>query len=69
MRSVARSGERPARLVVRTLRGRFDMLDLRQALADQQSDILHVITHGRDDGLALWRDGEPIVASQMAGAY
>ncbi|MCB9139243.1 MAG: CHAT domain-containing protein [Caldilineaceae bacterium] len=52
-----------ARLVVRTLRGRFDMLDLRQALADQQSDILHVITHGRDDGLALWRDGEPIVAS------
>ncbi len=48
----------PARLLLRTLTGRFDVLDLAAAAREHQADILHIITHGRPDGLLLWHNDE-----------
>ena len=53
-------------LEIRELRGRFDILDLRQAINEERADIVHFIAHGEADGLHLWRNGVAYIAS--AGA-
>ncbi len=46
--------------------GRFGPLDLRRAIEREQPDVLHIITHGRGDGILLWQDGEPQLVSAAA---
>jgi hypothetical protein len=40
------------------LGGRFSVWDLRRRLEQEQADVLHLVTHGRPDGVLLWQDGE-----------
>jgi hypothetical protein len=56
----------PELLTLSLLQGRFDVLDLREALTATQADILHVIAHGRPDGILLWQDGEPRLVQAAA---
>jgi len=56
----------PALLTISLLQGRFDVLDLREALLATQADILHVIAHGQPDGILLWQDGEPRLVQAAA---
>jgi hypothetical protein len=44
------------------LRGRFGVWELRRRLEQERPDVLHVITHGRPDGVLLWQDDEPQLA-------
>ena len=41
------------------LDGRFSVVDLRDALAGERPDIVHLVTHGHADGVLLWQNGEP----------
>ncbi len=56
----------PELLTISLLQGRFDVLDLREALTATQADILHVIAHGQPDGILLWQDGEPRLVQATA---
>jgi len=49
-----------------TLRGRFSVVDLRQALARHRPDIVHLVTHGQPDGVVLWRHDAPVLVSATA---
>ena len=44
---------------VTVLDGRFSIIDLRTALANEQPDIVHLVTHGQADGVLLWQNDEP----------
>lgn len=48
------------------LGGRFGVWDLRRRLEQERPDMLHVVTHGRPDGVLLWQDGEPQLAPAAA---
>ncbi len=48
------------------LRGRFGLLELRRRLEELQPHVLHLVTHGRPDGLLLWQAGEPQLAPAAA---
>jgi hypothetical protein len=41
------------------LGGRFSVWELRRRLEQEQCDVLHLVTHGRPDGILIWQDGEP----------
>jgi hypothetical protein len=41
------------------LDGRFGPLELRRRLAEDQPHILHLLTHGRPDGVLLWQEDKP----------
>ncbi|MFN8466824.1 MAG: CHAT domain-containing protein [Caldilineaceae bacterium] len=41
------------------LGGRCGLWELRRQLERLQPDVLHVVTHGRPDGIVLWQEGEP----------
>jgi len=49
----------PDLLEITILRGRFGVIELREALEGAQADILHIITHGQSDGLLFWQNNEP----------
>ena len=53
-------------LDIATLRGRFSVVDLRQAMARTRPDIVHLVTHGQSDGVVLWRHDEPMLTPGMA---
>ncbi len=46
---------------VTTLRDRFSVVDLRQAIARTRPDIVHLVTHGQPEGVLLWRHDEPVL--------
>ena len=48
------------------LAGRFDVLELRRQLELAQADILHLVTHGRPEGVVLWQAGQPVLAPAPA---
>lgn len=48
------------------LDGRFGLLDLRQRLEQDQPHLLHLVTHGRPDGVLLWQNGQPQIAPPPA---
>lgn len=48
------------------LGGRCTVAELRRQLALVQPDVLHIVTHGRPDGIVLWQEDEPQLVS--AGA-
>lgn len=48
------------------LDGRFGLLDLRRRLEQEQPHVLHLVTHGRPDGVLLWQDGQPQLAPPSA---
>jgi hypothetical protein len=48
------------------LDGRFDLLELRRRLQQEQPHVLHLLTHGRPDGVLLWQDGKPQLAPPPA---
>lgn len=54
------------RVQVTTLTGRFSILDLRQQLERDQPDVLHVISHGTQDGVELWQHNRPVLAPGAA---
>ena len=41
------------------LGGRLGVWDLRRRLEQEQPDVLHIVTHGRPDGILLWQEDEP----------
>jgi hypothetical protein len=41
------------------LGGRFGVWELRRRLEQDRPDVLHVVTHGRPDGILLWQEDEP----------
>ncbi|MBP7961184.1 MAG: CHAT domain-containing protein [Caldilineaceae bacterium] len=51
------------RITLIPLPGKFNVLELGQALERERPDILHIVTHGQPDGLLLWQDGEPTFVS------
>ncbi len=51
------------RLTLTTLPGKFNVIELGQALERERPDILHIVTHGQPEGLMLWQDGEPTFVS------
>ena len=48
------------------LGGRCGVWELRRQLEQVQPDVLHIVTHGRPDGIVLWQEDEPQLVS--AGA-
>ena len=48
------------------LGGRCGLWELRRQLERLQPDVLHVVTHGRPDGIVLWQEGEPQLAPAAA---
>ena len=48
------------------LGGRFGTWDLRHRLEQELPDVLHIVTHGRPDGILLWQDDEPQLAPAAA---
>jgi len=46
--------------------GELDILDVRHALGRIRPDLVHIVTHGADDGLLLWRDGTPAIVSSAS---
>lgn len=57
----------PDRLRVEVLYGRFDIHALHSRLDESRPDILHIISHGEQNGIYLWEDDEPalVKASQL----
>jgi len=51
---------------ITVLDGRFDVVTLRQKIAEVQPDILHLVTHGQPDGVLLWQQGVPMIAPAAA---
>ena len=41
------------------LGGRCGVWELRRQLEQVQPDVLHIVTHGRPDGIVLWQEDEP----------
>jgi hypothetical protein len=41
------------------LGGRCGLWELRRQLERLQPDVLHIVAHGRSDGIVLWQEGEP----------
>lgn len=62
-------------VTISVLDGRFNIVELRQAIAQEQPDILHLVTHGQPDGLLLWQHDEPAIVPAsslrvaLEGAY
>jgi hypothetical protein len=48
------------------LQGRFGLLELRRRLEQEQPHVLHLLTHGRPDGVLLWQDNQPQLAPPPA---
>jgi hypothetical protein len=48
------------------LDGRFGLLELRRRLELDTPHVLHLVTHGRPDGVLLWQDGRPQLAPPAA---
>ena len=53
-------------LEITTLRDRFSVVDLRQAMAHIRPDIVHLVTHGQPGGVVLWRHDEPVLTPTTA---
>ncbi|GIV77119.1 MAG: hypothetical protein KatS3mg050_1513 [Litorilinea sp.] len=53
----------PAQMQVTTLEGRFGILELHQALQTHRPDILYVASHGEPDGILLWQQDVPHLAT------
>jgi hypothetical protein len=51
---------------ITVLDGRFDVVTLRQKIADVQPDIVHLVTHGQPDGVLLWQQGAPVITPAAA---
>lgn len=51
---------------VAVLNGRFDVVTLRQHIAQVQPDIVHLITHGQPDGVLLWQHDTPVLTPAAA---
>ena len=56
----------PDRVKVGILSGRFSVIDLRREIDARQPDILHVITHGDPQGIALWHRDRPRMVSSAS---
>ncbi|HHY56852.1 MAG TPA: CHAT domain-containing protein [Chloroflexi bacterium] len=48
------------------LNGRFDVVALRQRIAQVQPDIVHLVTHGHFDGVLLWQHDTPVMTPAAA---
>lgn len=46
--------------------GRFGLLELRRTIEQQQPHVLHLVTHGRSDGVLFWQDEQPQLAPPAA---
>lgn len=53
-------------LQLERLHGRFGLLELRRRLAQDQPHVLHLLTHGRPDGVLLWQDDQVQLAPPAA---
>lgn len=51
---------------ISSLDGRFNVVELRQAIAHRRPDIVHLITHGQADGVLLWQNNEPVMTQATA---
>lgn len=51
---------------VAVLNGRFDVVTLRQHIAQLQPDIVHLVTHGQPDGVLLWQHAAPVITPAAA---
>lgn len=51
---------------IAVLQGRFDVVTLRQQIAQLQPDIVHLITHGQPDGVLLWQHDTPVITPAAA---
>jgi hypothetical protein len=60
------AGLRPDKVQVSLLDGRFTITDLRRRLQEIKPDVLHLLTHGAQGGLLLWRRNQPVLASAAA---
>ena len=48
------------------LGGRCGVLELRRQFEQVQPDVLHIVAHGRPDGIVLWQEDEPQLVSSGA---
>ncbi|MFO7635293.1 MAG: CHAT domain-containing protein, partial [Caldilinea sp.] len=51
---------------IATLRGRFSVVELRQTIARERPDIVHLVTHGQPDGVLLWQHDTPVLTPATA---
>lgn len=51
---------------VSVLTGRFSIIDLRREIDIHQPDLLHIISHGDPQGIALWRNNQPVLVSSAS---
>lgn len=56
----------PGRVRLDILSGRFSVIDLRREIDARHPDILHVITHGDPQGIALWHRDKPSMVSSAS---
>jgi len=48
------------------LQGQFNVIDLRNKIEQEQAQIVHLITHGKPEGILLWQRGKPTWATPDA---
>lgn len=65
IRSVV-EGLPPGRMEMELLAGRVTIHQIRERLLATKADILHIISHGSEDGLLLWADDMPAMVSAAA---
>jgi hypothetical protein len=58
--------QRETMLKIVAMQGRFSVVDLRQAITREQPDIVHLITHGQPEGIALWQHEMPVLTPASA---
>ncbi|MEX1021427.1 MAG: CHAT domain-containing protein [Litorilinea sp.] len=51
---------------IRTMTGRFSIVDLRRRLTKLRPQVLHVLTHGTAKGIQLWQNGRPRLTTAAA---
>jgi hypothetical protein len=51
---------------VTRLGGRFGVWDLHRQIEQVQPDVLHIVTHGRPDGILLWQEDAPQLVAAAA---
>ena len=54
------------RIEVSVINGRFSIIDLRREIDAHQPDLLHIISHGDPQGIALWRKDQPVMVTSAS---
>ncbi len=54
------------RVQVKVLTGQISVIDMRREIEKHQTDLLHIISHGDPQGIAMWHNGQPVLVTSAS---